>query len=979
MVGLIGRADDTRTEYPLDPSSMDKPMATPWQEMSAVFQQVFDLPETERRARLDALYPADSTVRTEVESLLRAHDLAEQLTEEGFTVAVERLSASTLDLAPTRQLGPYTILSELGRGGMSQVLLAARTDNAFDRLVAIKTLQATGQADSYERFLTERQVHASLEHPGIARLYGGGTSERGVPFIVMEYIERGRPISVYCDEQSLGAGQRIDLFRRVCLAVAYAHRNLVVHRDLKPNNILVTPEGDPKLLDFGISKLLTPEGSDWDPTGIGPGPLTPSYASPEQILGQPITTASDIFSLGVLLFRLLTGRLPFARSVSERLAEMQEDAPPISLERSAHQTLDEPTDTRPSAEAFLALDRGQRQDLEAILSKALRHEPAERYGSVELMENDLRRWMQGLPVTARLPTLTYRFSRWLRRNWLVASFGMTLLVTLLISSIVLATQNQEMSRERDRAQAEAAKSERILDLMLGLLEGSDPANSLGDNPSVRDVLMAAEPRIDRELAAQPKVQAALFESVGRVFYSLGSLDDAERLLRRAEALWQQTVWPMDSTGSNTLDLLAQIQIRRGHFEQAIAVLEQSRQLRIDDFGVGSVEEAVSLTHISHAHLLLYRVDAAEATARRALEIFDQCSDEGFAEERVDVQFTLGETLYRQRGAAAADGIFEDLLTDAEGRLGSDHPKTLNILGKLAEVKSEQPQQMDLAVSYARQRIAIQQRLYQGEDHPDLALSYDSLAGILARAGYIDETQQAFEESVAMRERLEGDDGPFLAVTLGNLGWFHLFRRQDPVAAEPILRRSLAMAEQYYPPTASLLAYQLIGIGRCRTLAGDAAAGEPYLRRALAIRQAAHGDGALSVSRAELFLGESLASQGRCAEAEPLLQRSRSALRSAAEADDLSRMVAPWETFLENCRADAGPLSDIRSSGEHYADRAPRIRRRFTPSEVSIEQRRARRDHPPPAVLARRLQHRREPAAGAGLPGAQPTGTRLLAP
>lgn len=905
----IGRFDDAPSEYPPDLSPASNPMATPWQEMSAVFQQVFELPEAERSARLDALFPTESTVRDEVESLLRAHDLAEQFTDAGFTVAVEPLSASTLDMAPSRQLGPYTILSELGRGGMSQVLLAARTDNAFDRLVAIKTLHASGRVEGYDRFLAERQVHASLEHPGIARLYGGGTSEHGVPFIVMEYIEGGRPISLYCDEENLDGRQRIALFRRVCKAVAYAHRNLVVHRDLKPSNILVTPEGDPKLLDFGISKLLTPESSDWDPTGAGPGPLTPSYASPEQLLGQPVTTASDTFSLGVLLFRLLSGRLPFARSINERLAEMQEDTVSVSLERSAHRTLDEPTDTRSSAEAFLALDRSQRQDLEAILNKALRHQPAERYGSVELMENDLHRWLQGLPVTARLPTMAYRFSRWLRRNWLVASFGITLLVTLLVSSIVLATQNHEMGRERDRARAEAAKSERILELLLGLFEGSDPATALGEDPSVRHILLAAEPRIDSQLQTQPRVQAALFEVVGRVFYNLGNLEDAERLLRRAEALWQQTSWPEDSTGSDTLDLLAQIHLRRGAFDQALTILEQSRQLRLMDFGAGSLEEAVSLSHISYVELLQYRVDDAASTARRALEIFAAHDGSGHQEERIDAQLTLGEAIYRQQGAEATEGIFEDLLADAEALLGPEHPKTLAILGKLADVKAEMPEKIDQAIDFARQKIAVQQRLYQGQDHPNLATSYDILAGILARAGYLDETRQAFEESIAIRQQLEGESGPFLAVTLGNYGWFHLFRRHDPVTAEPILRRSLAMAEKYYPADASLLAYQLIGIGRCRTLDGDAAAGEPFLRRALAIRRQAHGEQALSVSRVELFLGESLAAQGRCDEAEPLLQRSRAALRHAAEPDDLSRMVAPWETYLENCQASEAPTSD----------------------------------------------------------------------
>lgn len=870
--------------------------------------------------RLDELCADDSTLRREVASLLRAHDLAEQFTEAGFTVTVEELSADTLDLAPSRQLGPYTVLSELGRGGMSKVLLAARTDNAFDRLVAIKTSRFSGETEGYERFLVERQVHASLEHPGIARLYGGGTSERDVPYIVMEHIDGGRPISVFCDAEGLDVRQRIALFRRVCDAVAYAHRNLVVHRDLKPSNILVTPEGEPKLLDFGISKVLTPESGDWDPTSLGPGPLTPSYASPEQILGQAITTSSDIFSLGVLLFRLLTGRLPFASSLNERLGELHDDEPTLSLERSAHQTLIEGADTRPSADAFLGLDRGRRQDLEAILRKSLHRQPAERYGSVELLDNDLRRWEDGLPVSAQLPTLTYRLSRWLRRNWLVASLATTIMAVLLVASIVLATQNLTITQERDRAQEEAEKSAQVLELMLDFFEGSDPANARGTDISVGDVLLAAEPRIENELTLQPKVQASLFEAVGKVFVSMGNVEDAERLLLKAHALWETTTWPTSSTGASTLDLLAQVHIRRGDYDEALATLERGRQLRVNEFGAGSLQEAVSLTTLAHVSILFYKIDEAEATARRALDIFEEHGNVGYEQVQLEAKLQYGEAIYRQHGYKPSEPIFEELLADSKRLLGEDHPMTLAALGKLSDLKGEQPDQLDLAEAYAREKIAAERRVYQNQDHPELAISLDVLAGILARKGDVVETPQIFAESIAMQRRLLGDSSPLLSVTMGNLGWFHLFRRNDPATAEPILRQALAMAETYYPPDATLVAWPLIGIGRSRTLLGAPEDGEPFLRRALDIRRKARGEDSLSALRVELFLGENLASQHHCDEAQVFLERSRAPLLEAAEPDDLSRMKAPWAVFRKNCPTLSTHLPiDIEESGETDAD------------------------------------------------------------
>ena len=870
-------------------------IATSWQELSSVFEQVFDLPPAQRSLCLEKLCSGNAVLRSEVESLLRAHDLAEHFTNAGQPVTVGELSSNALELVPARQLGPYTLLRELGRGGMSTVFLAARADDEFDRLVAIKTLRPIGGVGGYERFRAERQVHANLEHPGIARLYGGGTTERGVPYIVMEYIENGEPIGSYCDDRGLTAEARIELFRSVCDAVAYAHRNLVVHRDLKPNNILVSPEGEPKLLDFGISKLLGGEGADWDPTGEGPGPLTPRYASPEQLLGEAITTASDVFSLGILLFRLLTGRPPVRGSLGARLRDLKDEVGLVSLEETAQKEAE-----TPSAKAFLVLERGRRQDLEAIVGKALRRQPQERYGSVELLNADLRRWSHGLTVSARLPTVTYRFSRWLRRNWLVASFATSVVVTLLASSVFLAAQAEELARERDRAREEAAKSERIFGLLVGLFEGSDPVKARGSDISVRDVLLDAEPRIDRELATQPKVQAALFEAVGRVFLNLGSLDDAERILHRARDLWDATAWSESSTGATTLDLLSRVHVYRGAFDQALESLEHGLQLRRAEFGAGSLEEATSLARIAYIHLLLYQTGEAEATARKALEIFQHRGDAGYEEQRINAQAYLGEALLRQKQLPLAESLFEELLVDAKAFFGADHPTTLAVLGKLADLKSRDPQQLDLAERYAREKIAAQRRVYEQEDHPKVAISLDVLAGILGQRGKLVEAVEMFESSIAMHRRLLGPESPSLAVTKGNLGWFLLFRRNDPQAAEPVLREALAMAEKFFSPDATLLAYPLIGVGVCRTLLGEPRQGEAYLQRALAIRRTAQGADTPSAARAELFLGENLAAQKRCDEAEPLLLHSRAILEPGGHPDDLNRLGDAWQRFGTTC-------------------------------------------------------------------------------
>lgn len=882
-------------------------MEIAWQSLGAVFEQVFDLPEEERRERLAALCSGDERLRGEVESLLEAHDLAESFTRAGRDVSVGPLggAAATFfgeaDGGPSRRFGPYTLLRLLGEGGMGSVYLAARTDDEFDQLVAIKTLRGGGP-ELYERFRAERQVLASLEHPGIARLYGGGTTELGAPYLVMEYVDGGQPIHQYCETHGLGVAARLALFRAACDAVAFAHRNLVVHRDLKPSNILVTPEGGVKLLDFGISKQLGP-AADWDATVEGPGPLTPAYASPEQLLGRPVTTAADVFGLGALLVVLLSGASPFARSHGERLRQLGEPAPP--LERWV-----ELQSEHPASRAFRAESRDRRRDLAAIVAKALAEDSGARYGSVELLSADLVRYAEGRPVLARRPSFGYHLGRWLRRNWIAASLGGAFVLFLVATSIALAAQNRQVLRERDRVAAEARKSERMLGLLLDLLEGSDPAKAQGADITVREVLAGAEPRIARDLAGQPEVQAALFTSLGKVFVSLGSFDDAERVLGRARDLWRAAA-PGAAEAAATCDLLATVAKHRGAFAEAFDLFQEGRRLRQNAFGADSLPVASSLLGIADIELMRYRLDEAETAAREAAAILAARGGPAAEADRIGAQFLLGEVLYRRAGRGPALPVFEAALAASRERLGKDHPATLSLLGKLADLKAEHPADFPVAESYIREKIAALKRIYEGENEPpELAVSYDVLSGILARSGALDEAQRAMEESLRIRRRLLGDKSPFMAVTLGNLGWFHLFRRHDPVEAEPILRQALAMAEEFFPPGASVLTYPLTALGRCRVLRGDPRGGEPFLRRALEIRRGAKNPAPLEIARIELFLGECLAAQGRCGEARPLLEGASGPLESNGEPDDLERLAPPWTLYRSRC-GPAGSSAALR--------------------------------------------------------------------
>ena len=423
--------------------------AQPWQRVKDLFHQAaLQAPEA-RAAFLDAACQGDAELRHEVESLLEARDEAGAFLSVPVGVDAGLVGAETA-VPEGRQIGRYRIQDLIAQGGMGTVYRAVRDDDAFRQTVALKLMRGgAASADAERRFRQERQILARLQHPHIATILDGGATDEGQPYLVMEYVE-GRPITAYCDEQGLDARARLAMFTTVCAAVHYAHQNLVVHRDLKPANILVTADGSPKLLDFGIAKLLA----------LGPGPgtaptatllpmMTPEYASPEQVRGGAVTTASDVYSLGVLLYELLTGRRPYTLrtdSLEEIVRSVCETdpQPPSSVART-HAATGEGTRARPSASEL-------RGDLDTIVLKALRKEPARRYLSVLELGEDVRRHLDGRPVRARPDTLRYRAGKFVGRHR--AAVGAAALVVLALLGGLAATVRQARIAERERALAQ---------------------------------------------------------------------------------------------------------------------------------------------------------------------------------------------------------------------------------------------------------------------------------------------------------------------------------------------------------------------------------------------------------------------------------------------------------------------------------------------------------------------------------------------
>lgn len=414
-----------------------------WSKVKEIFAAALELEPSKRAGFVAEACGDDADLRAEVSSLLEAHHTSDDFIES----PAMRRSAWAPPLATRdwigRRLGAYRITGEAGRGGMSQVLKAVRDDNQYEQQVAIKLLQPGLESDSVlRRFKAERQILAKLSHPNIAHLLDGGATEEGAPYLVMEYIE-GKPIDVYCDQRQLGVNERIDLFRQLCSAVHYVHQHLMVHGDLKGNNVLVTEQGVVKLLDFGIARLLGPAQStrDGSTTFLA---LTPEYAAPEQIRGEPITTASDIYSLGVLLYRLLTGSLPYKVSgtttwkLAQEVCETEPKPPSIKAREASS-----------GHASFASVLSG---DLDNIVLKAMKKEPEERYGSAEQLSEDLHRYLRGFPVTARPDTTAYRMRKFLQRHK-AAAVAAGLFVCALLAGIVTTTWQAQVARaERNRAQ-----------------------------------------------------------------------------------------------------------------------------------------------------------------------------------------------------------------------------------------------------------------------------------------------------------------------------------------------------------------------------------------------------------------------------------------------------------------------------------------------------------------------------------------------
>ena len=543
-----------------------------YQQVKALFYATQELEPEDRAAFLAQRCDGDASLRYAVEELLASANKIEAFIEKPAYAIIGQSLANDLSapFVEGKRIGQYQILRKLGEGGMGAVYLARRADEVYEKQVAIKLIRrGFDNAELLRRFYNERQILARLDHPNIARLLDGGATEDGLPYYVMDYVE-GRPLLDYCDEQTLAIEDRLKIFRTVGSAVQHAHQNLIIHRDLKPNNILVTKDGVPKLLDFGIAKVFQPEADtrSSEVTVTELRVMTPEYASPEQIAGKHITTASDVYSLGVILYQLLTGQRPYRfrspspQDIAQAISEQEPTKPSQAVSGKAKRAKGKEERAK-SSDGQLTTDNGQktnpqseirnpkflRGDLDNIVLMALRKEPARRYASVEQFATDIGRYLEGLPVIARRDTFSYRASKFVKRNRYAVAAALIVAMLLLAGVGGIVRQAKIATIQRDRAQKEAVKAERINKFFQDMLARANvrwSASGSGkkQNVTVIEALDEATAKIENELNDEPEVKAEILTTIGDTYNAIGRVDLAERPFELALAL-RRSVFPPD--------------------------------------------------------------------------------------------------------------------------------------------------------------------------------------------------------------------------------------------------------------------------------------------------------------------------------------------------------------------------------------------------------------------------------------------------
>ena len=768
-----------------------------WRAVSPYLDEALEMAAEGRAAWLASIRARDATLAADLSTLLADH---EAVHESGFLerAAPPPRAAFTASLEG-QTLGAYRLVSRIGQGGMGSVWLAERCDGRFEGRAAIKLLNIAlmGRAGE-ERFRREGNILARLTHPHIAHLVDAGVSPTGQPYLVLEHVD-GRSIDRYCSEHTLGIEARLGLFLDVLEAVAHAHANLIVHRDIKPANVLVRTDGQVKLLDFGIAKLLEGD-AEWGQsrsaeasalTRDGGAALTPEYAAPEQVTGGQVTTATDVYALGVLLYVLLSGQHPvgtalrshadLVRAIVDRDPRRVSDVVVCRTEapeRIAHHA--SRCGTTPAK-----LRRALQGDLDTIVAKALKKNAPERYASVTALADDLRRALRHETISARPDTLRYRTTTFVRRH--KRGVAATAAILLLLGSLI-GFYTTRLATERDRAQREAEKAAKVSELLTGLLTGADPyaTRATRGEPTVRSLLDAGAERVQKELVGQPEVQAEMLTVMGRIYRRLGVFEKAQPLLEQALAVGRPVFGPEHERVAQSLHDLGVLLMDKGDYPAAGRTLEQALVLRRQRLGAEHADVAVTLVELARVYQDQGFNARAEPLQREALAIRRKVLGETHRETAVSLS-GLASVLRLNGDLPGAESLLRQSLEMNRTTRGEDHPNTSATRHDLALIAGARGD--DAAAEPLFRHAVATQRATLGEKHPIVATTLNGLARALAGQGKYDEAVSALREALTVALPALGSDHQLIAIYQLHLASVHL-ARNEAGTAEALIRQAL---------------------------------------------------------------------------------------------------------------------------------------------------------------------------------------------
>src|SRR5947208_1276702 len=762
--------------------------------VAELFKRAVDCPAEQRSGFLDEACGEDVELGREVESLLKFDEDGDQFLEEpAIDIAVESLLQTSLK--PDQRIGNYRVVSHIGSGGMGEVYLAH--DEKLNRQVALKLVRfGTGGEETARHFQREAQILASLNHLNIAQLYGAEIIPDGFSFLIIDDVE-GVKIDKYCDDNRLSVRDRLEMFRRVCGAVHYAHQRLIIHRDIKPANILITKEGEPKLLDFGIAKLLDPEASmAGEQTVTFAAAMTPEYASPEQVRGETMTTASDVYSLGVILYELLTGQRPYRikgrnpAEIARAITEQEPARPSTAIARSSGSSKSQGPNPK--------ILRG---DLDNIVLNAMRKESRRRYASVEQFSDDIRRHLEERPGSARKDTFSYRAAKFVQRNKVAVTAGALVAFAIVMGLIVALWQAENARQQRDLAHYERLKAERINTFLQRMLSFSNQSvTSVWPVPQKKDVtvnemLDRVTPQIEAELTDQPDVSAQVLRTIGSAYASQGRYDMAEKNLRTALNDEIQLYGENNPEVADTMSELGVLSYRQIRYEEANSLLEKAiaaykTQRQANPASFKPAKLALALDYL--AATKLYQVDpyAAKPLMLEALRISSGANLRD--KDRLVVAFNKSDT--------GASMVYTGELEKGQALLHE-------ALTEYRQISKRPQWEQGSTLTHLGAALTMQRQFDEAEK-------------------YLIEGERVYRETL-------GDKSFYLSANL-NRQAILFSEKNDLKAAEEKARESLAVARDFSPENRVLWAGPMATLGKVLIKTGQVREGEDYLRQALAI-------------------------------------------------------------------------------------------------------------------------------------------------